>query len=32
MSKRHHTKQKLNTFEKSYIAHNQDWHIRLDES
>ncbi len=29
MSKNHQAKPKLNGFEKSYIAANQDWHIRL---
>lgn len=31
MSKNRQTKPKLNSFEKSYIATNKDWHIWLDE-
>lgn len=31
MSKNHQTKPKLSSFEKRYIATNQDWHIRLEE-
>ncbi len=30
MSRNGHVKPQLNDFEKSYIATNKDWHIRLD--